>query len=88
MSITTAPTAVPQVQALSHNELLMLAAAYSELLAAARASVAAAASGEDDPLVYVREHLADHGQVPPAGARPVVLLAQSAVPSMHRAGVA
>ncbi|UBU19188.1 hypothetical protein [Nonomuraea gerenzanensis] len=83
MSITT----IPPAQALSHNELLMLAAAYSELLAAARASVAAATLGEGDPLVYVREHLADHGQVPPVGARPVVLLAQSAVLSMHRAEV-
>ncbi|MEO3892203.1 hypothetical protein [Nonomuraea sp. B5E05] len=84
MSITT----VPQVQALPHNELVLLAAAYSELLAAARASVAAAASGEADALVYVREHLAEHGQLPLVGARPVVLLAQAAVPLMHRAGVA
>ncbi|RVX39129.1 hypothetical protein EDD27_1472 [Nonomuraea polychroma] len=74
--------------ALTREELVMLAAAYSELLATARASVAAAELGEVDPLVYVREHLAEHGQLPAAGARPVVLLAQSAVPSMHRAGVA
>ncbi|MEU6721581.1 hypothetical protein ABZ897_59945 [Nonomuraea sp. NPDC046802] len=84
MSITT----VPQVQALSHNELALVAAAYSELLATARASVAAAELGEPDPLVYVREHLAEHGQLPAAGARPMRLLAQSAVPSTHRAGVA
>jgi hypothetical protein len=75
-------------QGLTRNELVLLAAAYSELLAAARASVAAAALGEADPLVYVREHLAEHGQVPPLGARPSRLLAQAAVPSTHRAGVA
>ncbi|MFI9846733.1 hypothetical protein ACIHFD_57605 [Nonomuraea sp. NPDC051941] len=73
---------------LGREELVMLAAAYSELLAAARASVAAAELGEADPLVYLREHLAEHGQLPPAGARPVRLLAQAAVPSTHRAGVA
>ncbi|MEV4364594.1 hypothetical protein [Nonomuraea sp. NPDC049625] len=73
---------------LGREELVMLAAAYSELLAAARASVAAAELGEADPLVYVREHLAEHGQLPLAGARPVRLLAQAAVPSTHRAGVA
>ncbi|MFG1620185.1 hypothetical protein ACGFI3_46190 [Nonomuraea wenchangensis] len=83
MTAVLAPTC-----ALTRDELVMLAAAYSELLAAARASVAAAALGEPDPLVYVREHLAEHGQVPPAGARPVVLLAQAAVPSTHRTGVA
>jgi hypothetical protein len=81
MSITTAP----QVQTMS--ELLTLAAAYSELLAASRASVAAAALGEADPLVYVRECLAEHGQLPLAGAYPSTLLAQTAVPSV-RSGVA
>ncbi|MET7339138.1 hypothetical protein [Nonomuraea sp. NPDC005650] len=75
-------------QGLTRDELVMLAAAYSELLAAARASVAAAELGEADPLVYVREHLAEHGQLPPAGTRPMRLLAQAAVPSTHRAGVA
>lgn len=86
MTVTT----VPQATALSHNELVMLAAAYSELLAASRASVAAAALGHADPLVYLRECLAEHGQVPPAGARPMRLLAQTAVPAISsvRAGVA
>lgn len=75
-------------EALTRDELVLLAAAYSELLAASRASVAAAALGEGDPLVYVRECLAGHGQLPLTGARPSRLLAQSAVPSVHRAGVA
>ncbi|MEQ4724992.1 hypothetical protein [Nonomuraea sp. B19D2] len=83
MTAVLAPTC-----ALTREELVMLAAVYSELLAAARASVAAATLGEADPLVYLREHLAEHGQLPLVGARPVVLLAQAAVPSRHRAGVA
>ncbi|MFC7593609.1 hypothetical protein ACFQYP_65290 [Nonomuraea antimicrobica] len=59
--------AVAPACALGREELVMLAAAYSELLAASRASVAAAELGEIDPLVYLREHLAEHGQLPPAG---------------------
>ncbi|MGW2161827.1 hypothetical protein [Nonomuraea sp. NPDC001699] len=87
MSITTVPQAPAQVQTLSHNDLVVLASLYSELLAASRASVAAAALGHADPLVYLRECLAEHGQVPPAGTRPMRLLAQTAVPAL-RAGVA
>ncbi|MEU4235374.1 hypothetical protein AB0F17_64835 [Nonomuraea sp. NPDC026600] len=85
MSITTT---VPQVQGLSRNELVLLAAAYSELLAAARASVASAKLGEADPVGYIRDYLAEHYQLPPLGARPSRLLAQATVPSTHRAGVA
>ncbi|MEU5869580.1 hypothetical protein ABZ815_51045 [Nonomuraea sp. NPDC047529] len=76
----------PHARACSLSELVMLAAAYSELLAASRASVAAAALGEADPLVYLRECLAEHGQVPPAGARPMRLLAQTAIPSARAEG--
>ncbi|ACZ92015.1 hypothetical protein [Streptosporangium roseum] len=64
------------------EDLALIIAEYVELLAAARATVAAAALGEVDPLVHVRHALAAHGQLPPAGARPVVLLAQCAVPAL------
>ncbi|MFI7455462.1 hypothetical protein ACIBQX_48945 [Nonomuraea sp. NPDC049714] len=86
--MTTMLTSTTRTETPARDELVLLAAAYSELLAASRASVAAAALGETDPLVYVRECLAGHGQLPLAGARPSRLLAQSAVPSTHRAGVA
>ncbi|MER5424391.1 hypothetical protein [Streptosporangium roseum] len=68
----------------SREDLVVLVAAYAELLAAARATVAAAELGEPDPLIHLRHALAAHGQLPPAGARPVVLLAQCAVPALPR----
>lgn len=40
----------------------------AELLAAARAAVAAERNGDADPLAYVRGVLAEHGQLPPDGA--------------------
>jgi hypothetical protein len=58
------------------SEHALLAAEYGELLAAARAAVAAAELGQADPLVFVRHTLSRHGQLPPAGARPAHLLAQ------------
>ncbi|GGS97769.1 hypothetical protein GCM10010156_64960 [Planobispora rosea] len=71
------------------EEVALIVAAYGELLAAARATFAAAALGEADPLIHLRHALAAHGQLPPDGARPVVLLAQSAVPlPSRRTGVA
>lgn len=68
--------------AVTAEDLALLVACYAELLAAARATVAAAQLGEVDPLVHIRHTLAAHGQLPPAGARPVVLLAQCAVPAL------
>lgn len=60
----------------------LLAAEYGELLAAARASVAAAELGETDPLIHLRHALAAHGQMPAPGARPTQLLAQP-IPTTH-----
>jgi hypothetical protein len=48
---------------------------YMELLEACRAAVAAQRRNEADPLVYVREVLASHGQLPPAGMTPAECLA-------------
>lgn len=56
------------------ERLVLLAAAYAELLAHARAAVAAAERGESDPIGYVRDVLAGHGQLPPVGAQPARLL--------------
>lgn len=70
---------------LTHDDLLELAAAYSALLAAARAAVAAQELGESDPVGYIRGYLADHGQLPPPGASPSRLLALAVVPTTCRA---
>ncbi|WP_436764387.1 hypothetical protein [Streptosporangium sp. V21-05] len=67
---------------LTRQDLALLVAEHAELLAAARATVAAAQLGEVDPLVHLRHALAAHGQLPPLGARPVVLLAQCAAPAL------
>ncbi len=55
-----------------------LRGAYTRLLAAARASVAAATRGEPSPLLYVAHELDRHGQLPPTGAEPARLLADAA----------
>ncbi len=54
-----------------------LRAGYAELLAAARASVAAAARGDADPVVWVRGVLQDRGQLPAPGARPSQVVADA-----------
>jgi hypothetical protein len=55
----------------------VLRAGYAELLAAARASVAAAARGDADPVAWVRGVLQDRGQLPEPGARPVQVVADA-----------
>lgn len=55
----------------------VVAAMYAELLAAARASVAAAARGDSDPVAWVRGVLEDRGQLPGPGARPSQVVADA-----------
>jgi hypothetical protein len=55
----------------------VLRAGYAELLAAARASVAAAARGDADPVAWIRGVLEDRGQLPAPGARPVQVVADA-----------
>ena len=43
--------------------------AYADLLAAARATLAANRDGEPDPLYYLRDELAARGHLPPAWDR-------------------
>lgn len=59
----------------TRDGLVLIEAEYGELLAHARAAVAADRAGETDPLGYIRDVLAERGQLPPAGARPTQLLA-------------
>ncbi|MEU4834147.1 hypothetical protein [Streptosporangium sp. NPDC023615] len=79
---TTMSTVLTRNNAMTRQELALMVAEYAELLAAARATVAAAQLGEIDPLVHLRHALSAHGQLPPAGARPVVLLAACAAPAL------
>jgi hypothetical protein len=58
------------------------AAEHAELLAAARATIAAAHDDEADPLGYLREVLDAHGQLPEMGQHPAQLLAR---PDQRRA---
>ena len=61
--------------------LAIVQAEYAELLAAARAAVAAERNGDADPLAYVRGVLAERGQLPPdeASAAHVVADARMAL---------
>jgi hypothetical protein len=52
------------------------AAEHAELLAAARATLAAHTDGEADPLGYLRDALSARGQGPEVGQHPAQLLAQ------------
>jgi hypothetical protein len=49
---------------------------YANLLAAARAAIAADHDGEANPLGYLRDELDQHGQLPDATMHPAQLLAQ------------
>ena len=46
-------------------QLLDQRRSYADLLAAARATLAADRDGEPDPLYYLRDELAAHGHLPP-----------------------
>lgn len=50
---------------------------YANLLAAARATVAADRDGDPDPLAILRDELDSHGQLPDAAMHPAQLLAQA-----------
>jgi hypothetical protein len=52
-----------------------LEADYMDLLAHARAAVAAARDGETDPCGYLVDALEPHGQLPPDGMHPAQILA-------------
>jgi hypothetical protein len=64
--------------------LALTRARHHDLLAAARATVAAYRDGEADPLWYVRDELAANGQLPPAHLHATALLAQGAPADGHR----
>ncbi len=63
----------------------LLCADYAALIAAARASVAAADSGSADPLIYVRDLLAARGHLPQHGASPLIVLADARA-ALHMTG--
>ena len=57
--------------------LAIVQAEYAELLAAARAAVAAEHNGDTDPLAYIRGLLAERDQLPPDGAAAVHVVADA-----------
>jgi hypothetical protein len=59
------------------TEYDLLRAEYAELLAHARAAVAAARLGQAAPLAFLEGHLAEHGQDPPPGAQPAAEVARA-----------
>lgn len=65
-----------------NQELALLRAEYSDLLAHARAAVAAARDGEADPTGYLTDTLHRHGQLPTAGQHPSELLAHTHLPAL------
>lgn len=69
---------------LATQELSLLRADYGDLLAHARAAVAAARDGEADPLGYLRDTLAEHGQLPGPDQHPSELLAYAHLPGGGR----
>jgi hypothetical protein len=71
------PDAVAEAEE-TRSLLELLRVEYARLAAAARASVAAAAAGQADPLVYVRAELARHGGLPPEDASVTAVLADAA----------
>jgi hypothetical protein len=70
---TTTRTAPGDVR----DELALLRATYAELLAHARAAVAAARLGQPAPLALLEGHLEERGQNPPPGALPEVEVARA-----------
>jgi hypothetical protein len=64
------------------ERLALLRAEYAQLIAAARATVAAARAGASDPLVYVEAELARHGGLPPQGASVPTVLADACTAMM------
>ncbi|GAA0335869.1 hypothetical protein NE235_14995 [Actinoallomurus spadix] len=74
VAVADLPMLIAEVERL--RSLLALARAqYAGLLAAARATVAAERDGEDDPLLYLRDELDEHGQLPDEDLHAAELLA-------------
>lgn len=59
------------------NEFTLLSAEYAELLAHARAAVAAARDGELDPIAHLTGFLEERGQLPPDGVPATALVAEA-----------
>lgn len=74
VAVADVPVLLAEVERL-RSLLALTRAQYADLLASARATVAAARDGEDDPLLYVRDHLDAHGQLPPRHLHAAQLLA-------------
>ena len=78
ISVADIPILIAEVHR-GRSLLALTRAEYANLLAAARATLAADRDGEHDPLYYLRDELAAHGQLPPKHLHPVELLAQAGI---------
>jgi hypothetical protein len=71
LTLTAAPDPAGDSPAQLRDRLALSEQAYGDLLAAARATLAAAAgSYRYDPLLWLREHLSSLGALPAPGAKP------------------
>ncbi|MFI0487536.1 hypothetical protein [Actinomadura sp. 9N215] len=77
MAITLRVPSAEASAAALRNEFTLLSAEYAELLAHARAAVAAARDGELDPIAHLAGFLEERGQLPPAGTAAAQLAAQA-----------
>jgi len=81
VAVWTAVTDIPVLLAETGRLRTLLAltrAQHADLLAAARATIAAARDGEPDPLYYIHDELNARGQLPPRHLHAAELLALAA----------
>lgn len=64
--------------------LALSRAKYADLLAAARATLAADRDGESEPLLYLHDELEAHGQLPPRHLHALELLALAVLDQEER----
>lgn len=71
LTLVSAPEPAPESVTVLRDRLALAEQSYGDLLAAAKATIAAAdGHHRGDPLAWLREHLELLGQLPAPGARP------------------
>jgi hypothetical protein len=77
IAVTDVPVLLAEIDRV-RSLLALTRAQHADLLAAARATVAAARDGEADPIYYIRDELSAREQLPPRHLHAVELLALAA----------
>jgi len=71
LTLVSAPEPAPESAAVLRDKLTLAEQSFGDLLAAAKATLAAAGGPHSgDPLSWLREHLSLLGQLPAPGTRP------------------